>query len=138
MRPSTRVLIGLFGIGAAAIGLVAYAVMHAEEVPEPHLGVQREVFPDLDYRAAAPGSSLSRVYGTFGKRLESSSDGRARRCIYFSYDPALFDGALVILANGTVVENRWIAKGSVKPEQCSGLPAQMVDLRGWYAAAVAR
>lgn len=129
-------LLVVAGVGLVAVGLGAYVFMKPAELPEPHGDDHREVFPDLDFRAAAPGSTIDRIYGTFGKRPSESGEGaEARRCVYFIYDPDLFEGALVVLANGRLVEKRWVVKGSTKPEECSALPEESVDLRGWYAAA---
>ena len=123
--------------GAVVVGFVVYVLMRPVELPELQREDRREVFPDLDVRAATPGSSIERIYGAFGKKSsESGKMAAARRCIYFTYDPDLFEGALVVLANAAVVEKSWVAKGSTKPEECSALPEERVDLRGWYAAAV--
>jgi hypothetical protein len=127
-------------VGAAlAIAVTGLAIRvrsrQTEPIPEPRRGAYREVFPDLDLRTAQPGSPVNRVYEGFGRRSpESSSSGR--RCIFFTYDPDLFKGALVVLANGKLVDSRWVVRGTGEPTECSGLPHLTVDLRGWYAAAV--
>ena len=123
-------------LALAAVGLLAYILTQSAELPEPNRGDQREVFPDLDYGAAVPGSRIDRIYQSFGKALsESGKAATVNRCIYFLYDRELYDGALVVLTNGALVQNRWVVKGSTKPEGCSGFAEERVDLRGWYAAA---
>jgi hypothetical protein len=137
MRSSMKALLAVAG-GAVVIGFAVYVLMRPVDLPEPQREDRREVFPDLDLRAAAPGSAIDRIYGAFGKKSSESKPrwAAAKRCIYFTYDPDLFEGALVVLANAAVVEKSWVVKGSTKPEECSALPEETVDLRGWYAAAV--
>lgn len=137
MHGLRKVLVIVAGVGAVVAAVTAYTLMRADGLPETRRDVHRDVFPDLDYRAAAPGTSIDRIYGAFGKQLpDMATGGPARQCIYFMYDPDLFEGALVVLASSRVVEKRWVAKGATKPDECSGLPEARVDLRGWYAAGV--
>jgi hypothetical protein len=111
-----------------------YCAARPEELPEPRGSVLKEVFPDADYRAAEPGSSVARVYAAFGK---TPPNGAAhRRCVLFRYDPLLFEGALAVLTNDNVIERRWVTKSKEIPAECAGVPHESVDLAGWYAAAV--
>jgi hypothetical protein len=136
MRGSTKALFAAAGLAVAAVGVGVYSFTRPAELPELREGAHREVFPDLDFGAAVPGSSIDRIYGAFGKQsADAATSAAGRRCIYFVYDPDLFEGALAILANAKLVEKRWVVKGSAKPEECSGLPEERVELRGWYAAA---
>jgi len=137
VRGSMKALLAVAGVGVMAVGMGTYVYIQPAELPEPRLDVHEEVFPELDFRAAAPGSSLERIFGAFGKKHPELGGGAAgRRCIYFMYDPDLFEGALVVLADAALVKERWVIKGSAKPAECSDLPEEKVDLRGWYAAAV--
>jgi hypothetical protein len=131
----SKALLAAAGLAVAAGAVGVYVWTRPAELPEPQGAIHQEVFPDLDFRAASPGSSIDRIYGAFGKKNADVGAGAAgSRCIYFVYDPDLFDGALVVLANGKLVEQRWVVKGLAKPEECSGLPQERVELRGWYAA----
>jgi hypothetical protein len=131
-----KALLALAGAGVIGVGVGTYVFTRPTELPPPQVGVHAEVFPDLDFRAAAPGSAVERIYGTFGKKPPELGDRpTSRRCIYFMYDPDLFGGALVVLADAALVKERWVVKGSERPAECSDLPEERVDLRGWYAAA---
>jgi len=109
------------------------------ELPEPAHPEFREVFPDVDLQAAAPGTPLNRAYASFGKQGAAERPSTLeRRCIFFQYDPEFFAGALVILGNQGRVERSWVVTGVASPTECSGLPHEKIDLTGWYAAAVRR
>ncbi len=136
MQNSIKLLLLLVaGVGAVTGALAMYVLREPAEFPEPHRSVHQDVFPDLDLRVATRGSGVDRVYGTFGKKAPAVEDGR-RRCVYFRYDPDLFDGSLVVLTDANLVEKSWVMKGAAKPGECSGLLEESVDLRGWHAAAV--
>jgi hypothetical protein len=122
---------------SALVGIASYSVLRPAALPEPHRTVHKDIFPELDFGAATVGSAVDRVYGSFGKAVPDPGSPRApRRCVYFQYDPDLYRGALVVLANAGVVQQRWLVEGAAKPTECVGLPEEAVDLRGWYAAAL--
>lgn len=135
MRGPTKAYLVAAGLAIGVGGLATYNLNRPAELPQPSQGAHRDVFPDLDLRAAAPGTSLERVYRGFGKQPPHRA-ASGRRCIYFAYDPELFSGALVVLANGTLVENSWVVEGDDRPGRCSNVPEERVDLRGWHAASV--
>jgi hypothetical protein len=137
VRPSLKIAIGAALLSAALAAIASYSVLRPAALPQPYRAVHKEVFPELDFGAATVGSSVDRVYGSFGKAVPDPSTQTApRRCVYFHYDADLYEGALVVLANAAVVQQRWLVKGAAKPTECAGLPEEAVDLRGWYAAAL--
>jgi hypothetical protein len=103
------------------------------ELPDPRYAY-KEVFPSADFRQASSGSSVARVYGSFGKLVPPSA--HHDRCIYFQYDPDLSDSTLVLSVAGDLIRDRWLVRAGDQPEQCAGLARETVDLRGWYAASV--
>ena len=117
-----------------AIGYIWYTAARPEELPEPRGSVVKEVFPETDYRAAELGSPVARVYAAFGKTPPSGVGHR--RCVFFRYDPLMFEGALAVLTNDDVIERRWVTKSKETPAECASVPQENVDLTGWYAAAV--
>jgi hypothetical protein len=137
MRGQTKGVVGAAFAIAAVSGVGLYLSLRSESLPDPAQPIHREVFPELDFRGARVGSSLERIYGSFGRKGPAhASDVPTRRCVYFKYDPELYDGALVVLVDGALVQQRWLLERDTKPPECSGLPEEAVDLRGWYAAAV--
>jgi hypothetical protein len=128
-----RVLAAL-AVALVAAGYAWYAVARPEDLPEPRGDVLKEVFPDADFRAAAPGSAVARVYAAFGRTPPKGASGH--RCVFFRYDPLLFDGALALLTNEKKIEKSWITKSRETPPECAGVHQESVDLTGWYAAAV--
>jgi hypothetical protein len=108
------------GVGAAAGGLALYVLREPSESPEPQSSVHEDVFPDLDLRAASRGSSVDRIYGTFGKEAPAV-ENRRRRCIYFRYDRDLFEGALVVLTDANLVEKSWVNEGGGQAWRVFGL-----------------
>jgi hypothetical protein len=136
MRGSTKAFLTAATLVIAAAGVAVYSFTRPVELPEPGVRVHREVFPELDFDAAAPGSSVARIFRAFGKQgAGTTASSSGRRCIYFVYDPELFEGALVVLAHAELVEKRWVVNASVKPEECAGLSEERIALSGWYAAA---
>jgi hypothetical protein len=126
------------GIAAIVVaGGTAWWYVTAGTLPEPHKPRYECVFPELDYGAATPGSSVGRVYASFGKQPpQGGTHGETARCVVFGYDPDLFDGALVVLTHGSTIANRWIMKGSTLPSECLTVPKERVSLAEWHAAAV--
>jgi hypothetical protein len=136
MRRSLKVILAIGFVTAGLTALATYRPFGSVELPQPHRPSTEEVFPDLDYRAAGVGTSVDRIYGTFGKKPPLQGSAPAKRCVYFAYDPDLYQGALVVLVNDHTVQDRWLVTQAVRPAQCSGLPEETVDLHGWYAAAL--
>jgi hypothetical protein len=139
-RRRRAVLIGgvVVAIGVVAMvgGLARHVFLEPSELPEPYRGAHRDVFPQLDFDAAKPGSAVERVYGTFGRAMpRSDSAAASRRCVYFQYDRELSDGTLVLLVRDGTIEQRWLLRQPHKPDACSALPEEQVDLSGWCAAA---
>ena len=93
-----------------------------------------EVFPESDFRAAAPGTSVERVYRSFGREPSRAISASNDYCVRFQYDPELFTGSLVILARGKLISDRWLVESEPMPEACSRLLVDNVDLTGWWAA----
>ena len=102
MRPSMKIGIGGALVSAALAGVTSHRVLIPVDLPEPHRAVQKDVFPELDFGAAVPGSPVERIYGSFGKPpLDPSTKLAVRRCVCFHYDPELYEGALVVLAHSS-------------------------------------
>src|SRR4029079_12956495 len=124
--------IGAFG------GVAAHVLLKPGLLPEPARPASKELFPELDVPAATVGKHLRLVYASFGKKPpDPHAPSGVRRCISFEYDPDLYDGALVVLAGSdSLLEELLLPNPDTKPSECAGLPEEIVDLRGWYAAAV--
>jgi len=138
MTSQVKLVVGAVIASGACVGIAAHVLLKPGLLPEPAHPASKEVFPELGLRAATVGKPLRLVYASFGKKPpDPDAQPGVRRCIYFQYDPDLYEGALVVLAGSdSVVEQRWLLKPDTKPSECAGLPEQVVDLRGWYAAAV--
>jgi hypothetical protein len=136
MRASTTIASGAVLLCVALAGVAFYSVLKFVPLPEPHRTVHKDVFPELDFGTATVGSRVERIYASFGKAVpDPSTQAAPRRCVFFHYDPDLYEGALVVLTDGSVVQQRWLVEGAAKPADCTGLPEEAVDLQGWYAAA---
>jgi hypothetical protein len=131
-----KIASGAVLLSMALAGVAFFSVRKPVPLPEPHRTVHKDVFPELDFGTAIVGSPVERIYASFGKAVPDPSTPKARsRCVFFRYDPDLYEGALVVLTDGSVVRQRWLVEGATKPAECVSLPEEAVDLRGWYAAA---
>ena len=136
MPRSIRAMLAATVVGGVIAGLVTYALLTPEALPEPHRPVHKDVFPELDYGAASVGTAVKEIYASFGRKPANQVTQATTRCVFFRYDPELYDGTLVVLTAEAVVKERWLVKAAGKPPECSSLPEELIDLRGWYAAAV--
>jgi hypothetical protein len=132
-----RATVAALSVGAALTAVASEWAFGPPDLPFPaaHL-VHREVFPRATLDAVTIGSPIADRYKRFGRTPPAADRLQSRCCVYFRYDPDLVDVpvALVFLADGGRVQQKWLMKNNETPRECDGLWADAVELTGYYDA----
>jgi hypothetical protein len=134
--PGTRaVWVAITATATVTTGLYWTLHMQPEVPPPPYRPAISDVFPDLDFAGASPGSAAATVYSGYG-RLPPTWGGHAksRYCAAFRYDRGASDVTLTLLVDSELIHERWLSAADEPPSACAGLPIDRVDLTGWRAA----
>jgi len=133
-----RTLATAVSVCAALAAIADEWAFGPSELPFPagHL-LQREVFPRATLESVVIGSPITDRYARFGRTPPEVLQLSGRYCVYFRYDPDLVDTplTLVFLADGGLIEQKWLTHNGTKPPECDGLWTDVVDLTRYYDAA---
>jgi hypothetical protein len=127
---------------AAVSGLAALSVVvsdnpfQPEQLPFPAHLRHLEVFPETELNSVAIGSPIAAEYVRFHKAMPDVTSTAKLRCVHFRYDPDLVDHpiSLVFLVRDGRIHQKWLMERDAKPPPCDGLPAEVVELTGYYDA----